>query len=167
MHQQSSLHQIYHLLPLHAAAFEDTPHPIDQVLRTNCFAKWAPLFVDLLEVTICCHATLKVWKLRTDRNYLATREMHCALLCCQCGSWKWRGAKRRSAALQLRADSVSIFSDLLEVVGQKKFTIFNLNLCVFMCIVVIVMKSKFVHYLSSKLYTSSILTETAASHHNA
>ena len=36
MHQHSSLQLIYHLCPLHAAAFEHTPQPSDQVVCTCC-----------------------------------------------------------------------------------------------------------------------------------
>jgi hypothetical protein len=54
-HQRSSLQLIYHLCPLHAPAFEDTPQPNDQAVRTCCkeicFALSALLFMDLLDFT--------------------------------------------------------------------------------------------------------------------
>jgi len=36
MHQYSSLQLIYRLCPLHAAAFEDSPQPSDQVVCSRC-----------------------------------------------------------------------------------------------------------------------------------
>ena len=54
-HQHSSLQSIYHLCPLHAAAFEDTPQLWPSCLHLLqgdfCFARSAPLFMDLLEFT--------------------------------------------------------------------------------------------------------------------
>lgn len=54
-----------------------------------CFARSAPLFVNLLKFTACCRAAMNVWKLRTDWYDLDTWGMPFALLYSHCDSCKW------------------------------------------------------------------------------
>ena len=49
-HRQSSLQPIHHLCPLHAASFEDTPQPSDQVFCTCC-----------KEISVLCGQLIFLW----------------------------------------------------------------------------------------------------------